>query len=72
MSLVAVCDPGQKAISGGYLAGIGAQSPDIFATKSYLSQSGQTTVSNSWTVEFHNTSTTDTYDNIVQVYCVPV
>ncbi|MBW8700384.1 hypothetical protein MBT84_12305 [Streptomyces sp. MBT84] len=33
-----------------------------------MSQSG---VDNSWTVEFHNVSTTETYDNFVRVYCVP-
>ncbi|MEW2467079.1 hypothetical protein AB0919_18980 [Streptomyces sp. NPDC046994] len=70
-NLVAVCDPGQKAISGGFIAGVGALSPDIFATKNYASMSNNSTVNNSWTVEFHNTSTTETYDNFVRVYCVP-
>ncbi len=71
-NLVAICGQGQRAISGAFIAGITSVSPDIFATKSYASKSGDGLMfDNSWTVEFHNVSTTETYDNVVRVYCVP-
>ncbi|MFF4960011.1 hypothetical protein [Streptomyces sp. NPDC001222] len=63
-AVAAVCPNGQTAIAGGWMAG-----DEVVPVRSFRTTS--TTDNDSWTISFHNTSTTQGYPIIPIVYCVP-
>ncbi|MFE7211513.1 collagen-like protein, partial [Streptomyces sp. NPDC001698] len=63
-ALVAVCPAGQHAVSGGWVGG-----DEVIPVNSYRSTSKKP--DDSWTVNFHNTSVTQSYDVTPLVYCAP-
>ncbi|MFE9093548.1 hypothetical protein [Streptomyces sp. NPDC007264] len=64
--MVAVCPVGQKAISGGWVGG-----NEVVPVLNFRSTSPGSDPDGSWTVSFHNLSTTQTYFVRAAVYCVP-
>ncbi|MFE9867370.1 hypothetical protein ACFYPZ_32410 [Streptomyces sp. NPDC005506] len=64
MAVVAFCPVGQKAISGGWLAG-----EEVIPIGSFRTTSSN--LDDSWTVNFHNNSTTQEYSITPIAYCVP-
>ncbi|MFJ2562501.1 MULTISPECIES: hypothetical protein [unclassified Streptomyces] len=64
LALVVVCPAGQKAVSGGWVGG-----DEVIPVNSY--QSTSTNPGDSWTVNFHNTSATQSYDVTPLAYCSP-
>jgi hypothetical protein len=63
-ALVAVCPAGQVAVAGGWFSG-----DEISIVNSYRSTT--TNNNDSWTVNFHNDSATDTYTVQAIAYCSP-
>ncbi|POX54097.1 hypothetical protein C3488_03215 [Streptomyces sp. Ru72] len=63
-TLVSACGTGKKAISGGWLGG-----DEVIPVNSYQSQTA--TKGDSWTVEFHNISATQSYSITAFAYCAP-
>lgn len=62
----AVCPVGQKAVSGGWVGG-----DEVIPVRSFRSTSPGSDPDGSWTVSFHNISTTQSYSVQTVVYCVP-
>ncbi|WP_234375555.1 collagen-like protein [Streptomyces sp. CB01373] len=63
-ALVVVCPAGQTAVSGGWVGG-----DEVIPVNSY--QSTSTNPGDSWTVNFHNTSATQSYEVTALAYCSP-
>jgi hypothetical protein len=63
-ALVAVCPAGQTAVAGGWIGG-----DEVIPVNNY--QSTTVTPDDSWTVNFHNTSATQSYPITAIAYCTP-
>ncbi|MFF3402325.1 hypothetical protein ACFYW6_27880 [Streptomyces sp. NPDC002659] len=62
--MVAVCPAGQRAVAGGWMAG-----DEVIPVNNYRSTSSNP--DDSWTVNFHNLSSTQQYSITAIAYCSP-